>query len=305
MDDAAAKPDARRSASRPRAAPRAPLRSAAVVILLALVAAAGLRRPQPDSGSDLPLLHAGAGAMLEPARGLCRPGLGRPAGLCRARRLSPVRAHASSAASIRCSPSCSPALSPRCCALPTALVVFRLRGAYFAIGTWVVAEVYRLVLRAVQAARRRHRHVAAAVASPTSVPGIEWVKTLFDVRTPAARDIVTYWVALALVAGTLARRLSRSCARAAALRSRAIRDSEAAAAERRRRQSSAPSSAVYVVDRRQHRHDRRADLSAEGAHLAGRRLLGARLDRLCHLHRRHRRHRHHRRADHRRRSSSI
>ena len=29
-------------------------------------------------------------------------------------------------------------------ALPTALVVFRLRGAYFAIGTWVVAEVFRL-----------------------------------------------------------------------------------------------------------------------------------------------------------------
>lgn len=29
-------------------------------------------------------------------------------------------------------------------AIPTALTVFRLRGAYFAIGTWVVAEVYRL-----------------------------------------------------------------------------------------------------------------------------------------------------------------
>lgn len=29
-------------------------------------------------------------------------------------------------------------------AAPTALVVFRLRGAYFAIGTWVVAEVFRL-----------------------------------------------------------------------------------------------------------------------------------------------------------------
>lgn len=29
-------------------------------------------------------------------------------------------------------------------AVPTALTVFRLRGAYFAIGTWVVAEVYRL-----------------------------------------------------------------------------------------------------------------------------------------------------------------
>src|SRR5712672_3591468 len=30
-------------------------------------------------------------------------------------------------------------------ALPTAFIVFRLRGAYFAIGTWVVAEVYRLL----------------------------------------------------------------------------------------------------------------------------------------------------------------
>ncbi|MCG2580571.1 MAG: branched-chain amino acid ABC transporter permease [Marinobacter sp.] len=29
-------------------------------------------------------------------------------------------------------------------AIPTALTVFRLRGAYFAIGTWVVAEVFRL-----------------------------------------------------------------------------------------------------------------------------------------------------------------
>ena len=31
-------------------------------------------------------------------------------------------------------------------AVPTAFVLFRLRGAYFAIGTWVVAEVYRLVV---------------------------------------------------------------------------------------------------------------------------------------------------------------
>src|SRR6202030_4184817 len=30
-------------------------------------------------------------------------------------------------------------------AVPTAFVVFRLRGPYFAIGSWVVAEVYRLV----------------------------------------------------------------------------------------------------------------------------------------------------------------
>ena len=35
-------------------------------------------------------------------------------------------------------------------ALPTALVVFRLRGAYFAIGTWVAAEVFRLILAQVK-----------------------------------------------------------------------------------------------------------------------------------------------------------
>ena len=61
-----------------------------------------------------------------------------------------VRARACSAASIRCSRFRSPASSPRCVALPTALIVFRLRGAYFAIGTWVVAEVYRLVLAQVK-----------------------------------------------------------------------------------------------------------------------------------------------------------
>ena len=30
-------------------------------------------------------------------------------------------------------------------ALPVAILIFRLRGAYFAIGTWVIAEVFRLV----------------------------------------------------------------------------------------------------------------------------------------------------------------
>jgi branched-chain amino acid transport system permease protein len=60
------------------------------------------------------------------------------------------------------------------------------------------------------------------------VSGIEWVKAWFDLRTPAARDIVSYWVALALLATTLA-------AIYFILRSRrglalgAIRDHEAAA----------------------------------------------------------------------------
>ena len=30
--------------------------------------------------------------------------------------------------------------------LPTATVVFRFRGGYFAVGTWAVAEVYRLLV---------------------------------------------------------------------------------------------------------------------------------------------------------------
>ena len=47
-------------------------------------------------------------------------------------------------------------------AIPAALIVFRLRGAYFAIGTWVVAEVCRLVLAQVKQLGRWNRDLAAA-----------------------------------------------------------------------------------------------------------------------------------------------
>lgn len=113
------------------------------------------------------------------------------------------------------------------CAIPTAFVVFRLRGAYFAIGTWVMAEVYRLVL-----AQFKSLGGGTGTSLPPAVTngvfGIEWVKTVFDVRTPAARDIVTYWIALTLVVGTVLAvywilRSRRGLALAA------IRDSEAAA----------------------------------------------------------------------------
>lgn len=36
-------------------------------------------------------------------------------------------------------------------AIPVALLIFRLRGAYFAIGTWVIAEVFRLSFAQVSA----------------------------------------------------------------------------------------------------------------------------------------------------------
>jgi branched-chain amino acid transport system permease protein len=88
-------------------------------------------------------------------------------------------------------------------ALPTALIVFRLRGAYFAIGTWVVAEVYRLVFA-------QFRMLGGGTGTSldpqvtSSVPGIEWVKAMLNVRTPAARDIISYWLVLTLMVGTLA-----------------------------------------------------------------------------------------------------
>jgi len=113
-------------------------------------------------------------------------------------------------------------------ALPTALIVFRLRGAYFAIGTWVVAEVYRLGFAQVKAlGGGTGTSLTPSVTS--SMPGIEWIKTLLDVRTPAARDIASYWLALALVVGTLAfvYFLLRS---RQGLALGAIRDREAAAA---------------------------------------------------------------------------
>jgi branched-chain amino acid transport system permease protein len=113
-------------------------------------------------------------------------------------------------------------------ALPTAFVVFRLHGAYFAIGTWVVAEVYRLVL-----AQWKQLGGGTGTSLPPEITntvfGIDGVKALFDVRTSAARDIILYWAALVLAAGTI-------LAVYLILRSRhglalaAIRDSEPAAA---------------------------------------------------------------------------
>ena len=113
-------------------------------------------------------------------------------------------------------------------ALPTALVVFRLRGAYFAIGTWVVAEVYRLVFAQF---KMLGGGTGTSLDPPvtSSVPGIEWVKALLDVRTPAARDIISYWLVLALLVGTLALvYLMLRSRRGLALG--AIRDNEMAAA---------------------------------------------------------------------------
>ncbi len=71
--------------------------------------------------------------------------------------------------------------------LPTAALVFRLRGGYFAVGTWVVAEVYRLL------ASNSQWLGGGSGATITSAIHID--HTL--------RTNVTYWVALALGIGSV------------------------------------------------------------------------------------------------------
>ena len=99
---------------------------------------------------------------------------------------------------------------------PVAVLMFRLRGAYFAIGTWVAAEVFRLSFSQI---------TALGGGSGTSLP-VSIVKRLADGR--AARDAAAYWLALTvavLVVGT-AFFLLRSRKGVALM---AIRDNELAA----------------------------------------------------------------------------
>jgi branched-chain amino acid transport system permease protein len=72
-------------------------------------------------------------------------------------------------------------------AVPVATLVFRLRGAYFAIGTWVVAEVFRLSFAQVS---------SLGGGSGTSLPAAI-VKSMASGRQ--AREWLSYWLALALV----------------------------------------------------------------------------------------------------------
>ncbi len=88
-------------------------------------------------------------------------------------------------------------------ALPTGFFVFRLQGAYFAIGTWVVAEVVRLLLA---------QWKALGGGTGTSLPSgatrdfapVAWIEGLFGVRSAHAVDILTYWLALALAVAAIA-----------------------------------------------------------------------------------------------------
>jgi branched-chain amino acid transport system permease protein len=101
-------------------------------------------------------------------------------------------------------------------AVPTAFVIFRLKGAYFAIGTWVVAEVYRLAFAQVG---------ALGGGSGTSLP-TQIVMSIAPTR--AARDELIYWTGLGLLVAVLAVTYSTLRLRWG-LALTAIRDSEPAA----------------------------------------------------------------------------
>ena len=68
--------------------------------------------------------------------------------------------------------------------VPVAVLIFRLRGAYFAIGTWVVAEVFRLSFAQVS---------SLGGGSGSSLP-VDVVKSLADSRS--GREALAYWLAL-------------------------------------------------------------------------------------------------------------
>src|SRR6266702_3005305 len=76
-------------------------------------------------------------------------------------------------------------------ALPVAALIFRLRGHYFAIGTWIVAEVFRLLASQVS---------VLGGGSGLSLPaGI--VTSIAGTRD--MREFLIYWVALALAVAIL------------------------------------------------------------------------------------------------------
>jgi branched-chain amino acid transport system permease protein len=100
-------------------------------------------------------------------------------------------------------------------AWPVAKILFRLQGAYFAIGTWVAAEVFRLSFAQVAPLGG-----GSGISLPASI--------VIDIAsTRPLREMFIYWLALALGIGTvvLIYLLLRS---KAGLALTAIRDSEVA-----------------------------------------------------------------------------
>jgi branched-chain amino acid transport system permease protein len=102
-------------------------------------------------------------------------------------------------------------------AMPVAGLVFRLRGHYFAIGTWIIAEVFRLLASQVSVLGG-----GSGISLPASL-------VIAMASTRQWRDFIEYWIALALVVAVLALIVLLLRSRYG-LALKAIRDSELAAA---------------------------------------------------------------------------
>jgi branched-chain amino acid transport system permease protein len=111
--------------------------------------------------------------------------------------------------------------------IPTAFFAFRLYGPYFAIGTWVIAEVGRLLFA---------QWKALGGGTGTSLPreatrdmfGVALLEDWFGMRAAAAADAVAFWLALIVLVLTIwfVYRLLRS---KQGLGLAAVRDNETAA----------------------------------------------------------------------------
>lgn len=80
------------------------------------------------------------------------------------------------------------AIAAAAIAVPVSWVAFRLQGGYFAIGSWVIAEVFRLTVANISAVG------GGSGTSLTALRGIE----------KATRESVTFWMALACVVASIA-----------------------------------------------------------------------------------------------------
>jgi ABC-type branched-subunit amino acid transport system permease subunit len=83
-------------------------------------------------------------------------------------------------------------------ALPSAWLIFRWEGAYFAIGTWVLTEVFRLTAAQIKPLGGR----TGASLSKTVADAVALVRAIASasgMRVSAARDVAACWLALVLV----------------------------------------------------------------------------------------------------------
>jgi len=73
-------------------------------------------------------------------------------------------------------------------AIPTSQMVFRLQGGYFAIGTWAIAEIYRLLVANAS---------VLGGGSGTSLTALHGI-------AKSTRESVTFWIAVSAVFGSIA-----------------------------------------------------------------------------------------------------